>query len=69
MNGELMSQHIEFVADRLLGALGCGKIYNFHGPRRFIDRSLISKIGVKGKKKHYSSYGHLFLVKEAAYYD
>uniref|UniRef100_A0A6M2EGX9 Uncharacterized protein n=1 Tax=Populus davidiana TaxID=266767 RepID=A0A6M2EGX9_9ROSI len=32
MNGELMSQYIEFVADRLLGALGCGKVYNVTNP-------------------------------------
>ncbi|GMH06850.1 hypothetical protein Nepgr_008690 [Nepenthes gracilis] len=32
MNAELMSQYIEFVADRLLGALGCGKIYHVSNP-------------------------------------
>ncbi|KAJ6290119.1 hypothetical protein OIU78_025939 [Salix suchowensis] len=32
MNGELMGQYIEFVADRLLGALGCGKLYNVPNP-------------------------------------
>ncbi|XP_022741554.1 ribonucleoside-diphosphate reductase small chain-like [Durio zibethinus] len=32
MNGELMSQYIEFVADRLLGALGYGKMYNVANP-------------------------------------
>lgn len=32
MNGDLMSQYIEFVADRLLGALGCGKVYDAHNP-------------------------------------
>ncbi|KHN09932.1 Ribonucleoside-diphosphate reductase small chain [Glycine soja] len=32
MNGDLMSQYIEFVADRLLGALGCGKVYNVQNP-------------------------------------
>jgi len=32
MNGTLMSQYIEFVADRLLGALGCGKVYNVQNP-------------------------------------
>ncbi|QCD98058.1 ribonucleoside-diphosphate reductase small chain-like [Vigna unguiculata] len=32
MNGELMSQYIEFVADRLLGALGCGKVYGVQNP-------------------------------------
>ncbi|KAL7135932.1 hypothetical protein ABFS83_11G131500 [Erythranthe nasuta] len=32
MNGEMMSQYIEFVADRLLNALGCGKMYNVQNP-------------------------------------
>lgn len=32
MNGELMSQYIEFVADRLLTALGYGKLYNASNP-------------------------------------
>ncbi|XP_044509092.1 ribonucleoside-diphosphate reductase small chain [Mangifera indica] len=32
MNSELMSQYIEFVADRLLGALGYGKIYGVANP-------------------------------------
>ncbi|KAI3983470.1 hypothetical protein MKX01_038890 [Papaver californicum] len=32
MNGDLMSQYIEFVADRLLQALGYGKLYNVSNP-------------------------------------
>ncbi|XP_074302330.1 ribonucleoside-diphosphate reductase small chain C-like [Silene latifolia] len=32
MNGELMSLYIKFVADRLLGALGCGKVYGVTNP-------------------------------------
>ncbi|KAM1323407.1 hypothetical protein ACFX2I_044728 [Malus domestica] len=32
MNGDLMSTYIEFVADRLLGALGYGKLYNVQNP-------------------------------------
>ena len=32
MNGELMSEYIEFVADRLLGALGYGKLYGVSNP-------------------------------------
>ncbi|KAK9108491.1 hypothetical protein Syun_024502 [Stephania yunnanensis] len=32
MNGDLMSQYIEFVADRLMGALGCNKFYNVRNP-------------------------------------
>ena len=32
MNGKLMSQYIEFVADRLLVALGCEKHYKTSNP-------------------------------------
>ncbi|KAL4568220.1 hypothetical protein LXL04_023827 [Taraxacum kok-saghyz] len=32
MNGDLMSKYIEFVADRLSGALGYGKLYNAQNP-------------------------------------
>ncbi|XP_020080746.1 ribonucleoside-diphosphate reductase small chain B-like [Ananas comosus] len=32
MNGRLMSQYIEFVADRLLAALGCAKMYAVANP-------------------------------------
>ncbi|KAK3413003.1 hypothetical protein EUGRSUZ_I01646 [Eucalyptus grandis] len=32
MNSDLMGQYIEFVADRLLGALGCGKVYDVTNP-------------------------------------
>ncbi|MEC9281396.1 MAG: ribonucleoside-diphosphate reductase small subunit [Bdellovibrionota bacterium] len=32
MNAELMSQYIEFVADRLLVSLGCSKVYNATNP-------------------------------------
>ncbi|GFP94046.1 ribonucleoside-diphosphate reductase small chain [Phtheirospermum japonicum] len=32
MNGDLMSRYIEFVADRLLNALGCEKLYNVQNP-------------------------------------
>lgn len=34
MNSKLMCQYIEFVADRLLGALGCNKLYNVTNPVR-----------------------------------
>ncbi|MBF9253009.1 ribonucleotide-diphosphate reductase subunit beta [Pontibacter sp. 172403-2] len=37
MNAKLMSQYIEFVADRLLVALGCGKIYNATNPFDFME--------------------------------
>ncbi|GAA0161905.1 reductase [Lithospermum erythrorhizon] len=32
MNGDMMSEYIKFVADRLLGALGYGKLYNVSNP-------------------------------------
>ncbi|GAB3525932.1 ribonucleotide-diphosphate reductase subunit beta [Pontibacter brevis] len=37
MNSKLMSQYIEFVADRLLGELGCSKIYNSTNPFDFME--------------------------------
>ena len=37
MNAELMCQYIEFVADRLLGELGCEKIYYATNPFDFMD--------------------------------
>jgi len=37
MNSELMCQYIEFVADRLLLALGCQKVYNATNPFDFME--------------------------------
>jgi len=37
MNKDLMCQYIEFVADRLLTALGCEKIYKTANPFDFMD--------------------------------
>lgn len=37
MNSKLMCQYIEFVADRLLVALGCSKIYNVTNPFDFME--------------------------------
>lgn len=37
MNAKLMQQYIEFVADRWLGELGCGKIYNATNPFDFME--------------------------------
>lgn len=37
MNAELMCQYIEFVADRLLVALGNEKLYNKTNPFDFMD--------------------------------
>lgn len=44
MNSELMSQYIEFVADRLLNELGCEKEYNATNPFDFMDM-----ISIEGK--------------------
>lgn len=38
MNSELMSQYIEFVADRLISQLGYEKIFNTKNPFVFMDR-------------------------------
>jgi len=37
MNAELMCQYIEFVADRLLLELNCGKVYNTANPFDFME--------------------------------
>ena len=37
MNADLMSQYIEFVADRLLVELGCPKVYNATNPFDFME--------------------------------
>lgn len=37
MNAQLMRQYIEFVADRLLVALGNDKVYNSTNPFDFMD--------------------------------
>jgi len=37
MNADLMCQYIEFVADRLLVALGIGKVYNVSNPFDFME--------------------------------
>ncbi len=44
MNAKLMAQYIEFVADRLLVALGCEKVYNATNPFDFMEM-----ISLKGK--------------------
>ncbi|MDQ3016650.1 MAG: ribonucleotide-diphosphate reductase subunit beta [Bacteroidota bacterium] len=43
MNADLMCQYIEFVADRLLTALGVGKVYNAENPFQWME--LISITG------------------------
>jgi ribonucleoside-diphosphate reductase beta chain len=37
MNAKLMSQYIEFVADRLLNSLGYTKVYNSENPFDFME--------------------------------
>lgn len=37
MNAEMMKEYIEFVADRLLVALGCAKLYNASNPFPFME--------------------------------
>jgi ribonucleoside-diphosphate reductase beta chain len=44
MNDKLMSQYIEFVADRISMQLGCGKIYSTSNPFDFMER-----ISLEGK--------------------
>ena len=44
MNSNLMSQYIQFVADRLSMQLGCGKIYNTANPFDFMNM-----ISIEGK--------------------
>jgi ribonucleoside-diphosphate reductase beta chain len=44
MNAELMTQYIEFVADRLLVELGNDKVYNVSNPFDFMDM-----ISIQGK--------------------
>ncbi len=44
MNADLMQQYIEFVADRLLGELGCAAVYNSTNPFDFMDM-----ISIQGK--------------------
>ena len=44
MNADLMQQYIEFVADRLLGELGCKSVYNTSNPFDFMDM-----ISIQGK--------------------
>jgi ribonucleotide reductase beta subunit family protein with ferritin-like domain len=44
MNSKLMTQYIEFVADRLLLQLGCDKLYNSPNPFDFMEL-----ISIEGK--------------------
>ncbi|KAL6120769.1 hypothetical protein NUSPORA_02448 [Nucleospora cyclopteri] len=52
MNSDLMGQYIEFVADRLLYALGEEKIYNVENPFDFMDNlSLMGKTNFFDKRE------------------
>ena len=44
MNSRMMSQYIEFVADRLLVQLGCDKVYDAPNPFDFMEM-----ISIEGK--------------------
>jgi ribonucleoside-diphosphate reductase beta chain len=44
MNSDLMSQYLEFVADRLLVSLGCSKVYGSENPFDFM-----TNISLQGK--------------------
>jgi ribonucleoside-diphosphate reductase beta chain len=48
MNSDLMTQYIEFVADRLLMELGCAKVYNTSNPFDFMDM-----ISIQGKSNFF----------------
>jgi len=50
MNSKLMSQYIEFVADRLSVQLGCKKIYNSENPFDFMEM-----ISIEGKTNFFES--------------
>jgi ribonucleoside-diphosphate reductase beta chain len=48
MNSDLMSQYIEFVADRLLVELGNDKVYNATNPFDFMDM-----LSIQGKSNFF----------------
>jgi ribonucleoside-diphosphate reductase beta chain len=64
MNSKLMSQYIEFVADRLSTQLGYGKIYSSSNPFDFMER-----ISLEGKdnffEKRVSTYAKAGVGKKA----
>ena len=65
MNADLMCQYIEFVADRLLLALGCKKVYNAINPFDFMEL-----ISLQGKtnffEKRVGEYQKAGVMSEAA---
>jgi ribonucleotide reductase beta subunit family protein with ferritin-like domain len=56
MNATLMSEYIEFVADRLAVQLGCAKIFSTRNPFDFMDRiSMTNKTNFfEGRVSEYS---------------
>jgi ribonucleoside-diphosphate reductase beta chain len=66
MNADLMSQYIEFVADRLLLELGCRKVYNATNPFDFMELiSLQGKTNFFEKRVGEYQKAGVFLDKEA----
>lgn len=66
MNSDLMSQYIEFVADRLLLELGCRKVYNATNPFDFMELiSLQGKTNFFEKRVGEYQKAGVFLDKEA----
>jgi ribonucleoside-diphosphate reductase beta chain len=53
MNSELMSQYIEYVADRFIVQLGYEKLYNTKNPFAFMERiSIESKVNFFEARNH-----------------
>lgn len=66
MNADLMSQYIEFVADRLLLELGCRKVYNATNPFDFMELiSLQGKTNFFEKRVGEYQKAGVFLDREA----
>lgn len=78
MNSTLMAQYIQFVADRLLVALGNDKVYNVTNPFDFMENislqgktnffekrvSDYAKSGVRAQTTAEKNTGHLFSLEE-----
>lgn len=66
MNHDLMTQYIEFVADRLLVALGCSKVYNVQNPFDFMENiSLEGKTNFFEKRvAEYQKAGVMSMIKK-----
>jgi ribonucleoside-diphosphate reductase beta chain len=64
MNAGLMTQYLEFVADRLLVELGCDREYNTANPFDFMD-ILQGKITFEKKVAEYQKAGVMNTDEEA----